>query len=498
MNRKQFSRRPAPLRGFLLGSIAAAFACAAPDAPTSPLGSPVAASSVAASSYIVVLAKGSNPTAVAASVGVSPRFTYRAALNGFAADLTDAAVEALERNPNVAYIEPVATITLDPTVAALESRIWGLDRINQRGIATAGDFNLAMPNDGSGVHAYIIDTGIRATHTEFGGRVVYSHDAALNQPDLVGDCNGHGTHVAGTVGGATYGVAKQVRLVSVRVFNSFFGSEIGTECYGSTTTDIILAGIEWVTANAIKPAVANLSLGTGIVVQSMNDAVAASIASGITYAIAAGNSHADACTTSPASVPAALTVGASNIQDQMAYFSNSGPCLDLFAPGEVILSAYWLTDSDVELLSGTSMASPHVAGVAALYLHSNPAASPAEVSSAIINSATAGALTDQTSSYPSLPGTPNKLLYADWTGATTPPPPPPPADNAGFSKSCSGYACTFVAVSSGSWTFGDGGVGSGIQVSHTFAPKRSYTVTHTVGSVTATASVNCKPKGRCQ
>jgi aqualysin 1 len=488
------------MRSVRLVVLAVAVGCSVPDAPTAPLaGNGAAAVSPArGNDYIVVLERGANPPAIAASVGASPRFVYSHALNGFAASLPDAAVAALERNPNVAYVEPVETVTLDPTVTALETRIWGLDRINQRGIATAGDFNLAMPNDGSGVHAYIIDTGVRATHVEFGGRVVYSHDAALNQPDLVGDCNGHGTHVAGTVGGATYGVAKAVQLVSVRVFNSFFGSEIGTECYGSTTTDIILAGVDWVTANAIKPAVANLSLGTGIIVQSMNDAVGASIASGITYAIAAGNSHADACNTSPASVSTALTVGASNIQDQMAYFSNSGPCLDLFAPGEVILSAYWLTDSDVELLTGTSMASPHAAGVAALYLHDHPAAQPAEVSAALVNAATAGVLTDQVATYPSLPGTPNKLLYADWTGATTPPPPPPPADDASFSKSCAGYVCTFVAVSSGSWTFGDGGVGSGVQVTHTFAPKRQYTVTHTVGSVTASASVNCKPKGRCQ
>jgi subtilisin family serine protease len=241
-----------------------------------------------------------------------------------------------------------------------------------------------------------------------------------------------------------------------------------------------------------------MSLGNATIVQSMNDAVAASIASGITYAIAAGNNHADACGTSPASVPSALTVGASNIQDQTPYFTNSGPCVDLFAPGVAILSSYWLSDADVEILSGTSMASPHVAGVAALYLHDHPLASPAEVSAALVNAATTGVLTDETSSFPSYPGTPNRLLYTDWSGASSPPPPPPPGADPSFTKACGGYTCTFTAQEDGGWTLGDGAVGSGIVVSHTFAPKQQYTVRHTVSGLSYSLTVNCRPKGRCQ
>jgi subtilisin family serine protease len=410
-NRKLFSTgRWVLLAAFLLAG------CSIADQPTSIDGTVLQSQSAAVSSYIVVLEGNADPAAVARSHGVAPRHVYRRALNGFAAQMSPGAAAALERNPNVAYVEPDGVATLGPTVAAFTPRIWGLDRINQREIATAGDLDLTMPNDGSGVHAYIIDTGVRASHQEFGGRVVYSHNAVTNQPDPIGDCNGHGTHVAGTVGGATYGVARAVTLVSVRVFDSWFGSEIGAECFSSTAWSNVIAGMDWVAANRILPAVANLSLG-GPFVQAVNDAAAGLVASGVVVAIAAGNSSLDACTQSPGSTPSAITVAASNIYDQRAYFSNGGPCVDLFAPGEQIISAYWLGDADVELLSGTSMASPHVAGVAALYLHANPGANPAEVRAVLVGAATPGVLTNF-----NVAGTPNLLLYTGW-GSTLPPPP---------------------------------------------------------------------------
>jgi subtilisin family serine protease len=487
-------------RAYAVVLLALLVGCAAPDpvAVTGPVGTTAlleSQSGSAVASYIVVLSKGSDPSAVANSHGVSPRHVYRNALKGFSARMSPEAAAALSRNPNVAYVEPDGVATLGPTVAAFTPRIWGPDRINQREIATAGDLDLTMPNDGSGVHAYIIDTGLRASHQEFGGRVEYLHNAVTNQPDPIGDCNGHGTHVAGTVGGATYGVARAVTLVSVRVFDQWFGSELGEECFPSTAWSNIIAGMDWVAANRILPAVANISLG-GPFVQAVNDATAGLVASGVTVAIAAGNSSLDACTQSPGSTPAAITVAASNIYDQRAYFSNGGPCVDLFAPGEQIISSYWLSDADVEVLNGTSMASPHVAGVAALYLHANPGATPGDVRAALVGAATPGALSNF-----NVVGTPNLLLYTDW-GSVLPPPPTeePPDPTAFFGKSCSGYTCTFTATNSGAWTFGDGVTqSSGLIAVHTYR-KGQYTVTHTVAGNPAAYSVqlNCKPKNRCQ
>jgi len=326
---------------------------------------------------------------LAAAHGGSLRFTYGAALKGFAADLPDQAVEALRHNPNVAYVEPDQVVRADDT--ELNPPSWGLDRVDQRTLPLSDSYTYGTT--GSGVNAYIIDTGIRTTHLEFGGRAVgaFSSVKGRNNTD---DCNGHGTHVAGTVGGTTYGVAKGASLYAVRVL----------DCNGSGSWSGVIAGIDWVTAHRVLPAVANMSLGGGYT-QSVNDAVEGSVAAGVTYSVSAGNFNWDACRFSPASAPSALTVGASTRQDGRALYSNIGPCVDLFAPGDSITSAWNTSDNATKILRGTSMASPHVAGVAALYLETHPSATPAEVAQALVTNATADRLTNAGT------GSPNLLLY---------------------------------------------------------------------------------------
>jgi subtilisin family serine protease len=242
------------------------------------------------------------------------------------------------------------------------------------------------------VTAYIIDTGIRFAHTDFGGRATSGYDAV--DGGSADDCNGHGTHVAGTVGGTRYGVAKAVRLVGVRVLN----------CSGSGTNAGVIAGVNWVTQNARKPAVANMSLGGGAST-ALDNAVAASISSGVTYALAAGNSNANACSASPARVASAITVGATTSTDARASYSNYGTCLDIFAPGSSITSAWSTSNTTTRSISGTSMASPHVAGAAALVLSANPSATPAQVRDSLVASSTPGVVTSAGT------GSPNRLLF---------------------------------------------------------------------------------------
>jgi subtilisin family serine protease len=341
--------------------------------------------------------------ALVAQHGGTLRFTYTAAIKGFAAHLTEQALDALRHNPNVAYIEPDQ---LGQVSGGIESNAtWGLDRVDQARLPLNGSYTYA--STGAGVNAYIIDTGILTSHTDFGGR-------ASVGADVVGDgrngqdCNGHGTHVSGTLGGTTYGVAKAVRLYAVRVL----------DCRGFGPYSAVIAGIDWVTAHRQLPAVANMSLGGGKS-RAVNDAVAGSIKAGITYAVAAGNSAADACDVSPASTPAALTVAASDGTDHNASFSNMGPCVDLFAPGVAITSDWNTGSSATMVLSGTSMASPHVAGTAALYLQANPSASPAAVASALVGRASSGVLSITFDCYGKQPkgwcknieNVPNLLLY---------------------------------------------------------------------------------------
>jgi aqualysin 1 len=380
-------------------------ACVDPSAPgvtpiTEEVGAPslaVQAGEVIPGSYIVVLREApglARAASVASAMGVASsamRHVYNHALNGFAADLSPADVERLARDPRVAFIEPDRVVTTQATQSPVT---WGLDRIDQRNLPLSNSFTYTRT--GSGVHAYIIDTGIRATHVEFTGRVGAGRDIVGNDNDP-NDCNGHGTHVAGTVGGTTYGVAKAVTLHAVRVLN----------CAGSGSNSGVIAGIDWVRLNHVKPAVANMSLGGGASTAT-DQAVANAVAAGVTMVVAAGNSNANACNYSPARAPSAITVGATTSTDARASYSNFGTCVDIFAPGSSITSAWRTSNTATNTISGTSMASPHVAGVAALYLAGNTGASPATVANALIANATTGVVTGAGT------GSPNRLLFTNY------------------------------------------------------------------------------------
>lgn len=319
---------------------------------------------------VIVTLRSAKASDVARAHGITPRFIYSHALNGFAANLSDGAISGLSRNPHVQSIEPDGIIGL----AGVQSGAsWNLDRIDQRTVALDGLYH--YDRTGAGVHAYIIDTGIRASHSDFTGRASGGADfTGLGSTD---DCNGHGTHVAALVGGAIWGVAKDILLHPLRVFG----------CQGDTPESVVIAAIDWVTANAERPAVVNMSLsGLASENPSLSQAVENSIATGVTYTIAAGNNGLDACSHSPGNAPSALTVGSSMITagvDRRDPTTNFGNCIDLFSPGFNIISAGILSDTATQYMSGTSMASPHVAGVAALFLEGNPLASPLAVADAI-------------------------------------------------------------------------------------------------------------------
>ena len=366
------------------------------------LPSSVATQGALADRYIVVFRDDvQNPGALADGLvnqfGGTVHFRYAHALKGFAATLPAAAIQGIQQNPNVAYVEQdgIASISAvtDNTISS-----WGLDRIDQRNLPLSGGYT--WDHDGTGVRAYIIDTGIRTTHSQFGTRASVGYDALGGTGQ---DCHGHGTHVAGTVAGSEYGVARAARVIAVRVL----------DCGGSGAWSWIIAGIDWVRANHIKPAVANMSLG-GPSMSSVNTAVNNAVNAGVTFVVAAGNSNANACNYSPAGTPSAVTVAATTSSDARASYSNYGTCVDLFAPGSSITSAWSTGDNATNTISGTSMASPHVAGVAAIYLSANTNAAPSAVDAAIKAGATPSKVTNPGA------GSPNMLLYSRITVASPP------------------------------------------------------------------------------
>lgn len=466
--------------------------------PRASLSQAVNASKTIADEYIVVFSSDvadvdGRAKGLANAHGGNVNRTYRAALKGFSVHMSAQAAAALANEPGVESVEQSQAFELAGTQT---NPVWGLDRIDQP--TRLFDALYVYPNTAAGVNVYIIDSGVRHTHVEFGGRAVPAFSAINDGQGPDGLCLWHGTHVAGIVGGTVYGAAKEATLYSVRAF----------DCNQVGTTTTILAAIDWVTANRVRPAVAVMSL-VGPIDAAINAAVENSMATGVTYVVSAGNAAQDACNYSPANVPGALTVAAMTSVDAQASYTNYGSCVDLFAPGSNIYGATNSGDTDIVLRSGTSQATGFVAGAAAMYLASNPGASPAEVSQALISAATVGVLSGVT------PGTPNRLLRVTGGSGGSPPPPPPPPGNAAptakFSATCNKASCTFDASSSTddvgivgyNWNFGDGTTGSGSPVSHTYSTRTNITVTVTLtvsdgGGLTGTTqqSVSIKVKGR--
>lgn len=399
-------------------------------------------------------------------------YTYENALLGMTVKLTNLQASLLGILPGVISVEPDRMVT---TVAVQSNATWGLDRVDQPALPLDSSFQYP-DNGGRDVNIYVVDTGVRTTHQEFTGRVLPGRNFVSSggflfggsvNPDNYEDCNGHGTHVAGTAAGSTYGVAKQANVVPVRVLN----------CYGSGSTSAVIAGVDWVAGNHQKPAVANLSLG-GFTSTALDTAVANAVDAGVTMVVAAGNDNANACNGSPNRVPEALTVGATTRQDQRSSFSNYGACVDLFAPGSDITSAWYQSDTQTSSLNGTSMAAPHAAGAAALYLAANPSATPNAVNLALVNDTVTGAISNAGNQ------SPNRLLQItqqDGSGIDRLP-------TAAFTADCQGTVCQLdasgssddIAVAAWDWTLGDGNVASGEQISHDYGVDGEFTVTLTV------------------
>jgi hypothetical protein len=380
-------------------ALTALAACGDPSPVTAPSQTPAAPSLAVAAQptgrYIIKfkpgVAGGSAKAQAMVGGGGRLKHTFTKVFQGFSAELTESAVKVLRMHPDIELVEVDPVLSVDATQA---SAPWGLDRIDQTALPLSTTYSYG--NDASGVVVYILDTGINTAHVDFGGRAVAGFDA-IAPGGAASDCHGHGTHVAGTVGGTTYGVAKGVRLVAVRVL----------DCAGSGSGSDLVAGLDWIAAQKAAspstPMVMNMSLG-GSASQALDEAVQNVISQGVVAAVAAGNAGTDACNTSPARLATAITVGATDASDVFASFSNRGACVDLEAPGVSILSASYSSTTGAARMSGTSMATPHVAGAAALYLKTNPTASPAQVSAALVGAALGGVVK-------SLPaGTVNKLL----------------------------------------------------------------------------------------
>ncbi len=400
--------------------------------------------------YIVVFRPGAKAATMApqmaAAHGLNVLNVYEHALQGAVYQMSEKQAIALSKDPNVSLVEEDQEVSIDAS-GTQSPATWGLDRVDQRNLPLNNSYHYDF--SAPAVHAYIIDTGIRTSHTNFGGRASVSFDA-IGDGQNGQDCHGHGTHVAGTVGSATYGVAKDVRLHAVRVLN----------CSGSGSNSGVIAGVDWVTGNHQSPAVANMSLGGGIST-ALDNAVNNSVNSGVFYAVAAGNENANACNSSPSRAANAFTVAATDINDNRASFSNFGSCVEIFAPGVNITSTWNTSNTATNTISGTSMATPHVCGAAALILDEHPSFSPTQVRNELLARATSGVVGNPS-------GSPNLLLY---TLGGSPPPPPPPGgedvvyainfDNgaAGWNKSSGStdlwrIASDCVSAASGSSTLG--------------------------------------------
>jgi subtilisin family serine protease len=422
-----------PRNSILSIALVATFSCAALPAFA---GEFRAASQPVQGQYIVVLKDNaaslasersglSRVSVVARDVATRHRarlvHSYERVLRGFVVRADDRALARLLADPRVAYVEEDGVVSINATQSPAT---WGLDRIDQRDLPLNNSYT--YDTTASGVHAYIIDTGVLLTHSEFSGRMGNGYDA-VTSGGSANDCHGHGTHVAGTVGGTTWGVAKGVTIHPVRVLG----------CNGSGTNAGVIAGMDWVANNHVKPAVANMSLGGGAS-QSTDDAVARMHNAGVTVVVAAGNNNASACNYSPARAPLAITTGSTTNTDARSSFSNYGTCLDIFAPGSSITSAWYTSTTATNTISGTSMASPHVAGVAALYLATNPSATPSQVTTAVLNNATPNKVTSPGT------GSPNRLLYSLFGPST------PTYSISGTITTSTGTGISGVTVSTGS------------------------------------------------
>ncbi|GAB2941089.1 hypothetical protein GCM10027280_31940 [Micromonospora polyrhachis] len=348
-----------------------------------------AATGAAAGASVTAAAVSATADRLAAGYGGSVARVYHAALTGFEVRMSERAAKRLAADPAVAYVEQNHVVSLSGV--QLNPPSWGLDRIDQRYLPL--DQKYAYPNKAPNIRAYVIDTGIRATHVDFGGSVTNGYDAVDGSLPAA-DCNGHGTHLAGTIGGELHGVAKDVRLVAVRVL----------DCNGSGTYANVIAGVDWTTHNAIRPAVANMGIGGGPSA-ALDAAITASINSGIIYAVPAGSSNANACNYSPGRVPAALTVAGTTPTDARMSSANFGSCVDIFAPGQGITSTWHTSNTATNTISGSSMASAHVAGCAALIWSDHPSWTAGQVIAHLLGNATTGIVTSPGT------GSPNRLLY---------------------------------------------------------------------------------------
>ena len=394
MRRRTFLAALTLVLSGLVAVPAATLTATTAGADDSPVGIDVPAIGGIPGSYVVTVRDGADPRLVALAAAVTPSFVYTSVINGFAGPISDAQLTVLQTHPDVLVIEQDQIATADTTQNTVHSGwdTWGLDRIDQRALPLSNTYT--YNSTGTGVDVYVFDSGSRYSHVVFGGRNSLTYDAYGGDGS---DCNGHGTHVAGTIGGGTLGVAVGVTLHTVKVL----------DCAGNGTLSGILGGMDVVRANHGARSVANMSLSFGGIVTTFNTALNNMITSGVTTVVSAGNRSQNACNYSPSSVTAAIVVAASDRTDKRATFSNHGSCVDLYAPGVDVWSSWYTTDNTVALVSGTSQASPHAAGVAALYMATSGVTNPASVQSYLVSNATSGVIRQNRT------GTPNLLLYSN-------------------------------------------------------------------------------------